>query len=44
MLILAMVGELAGIASQTHSETHRRFSVYARATFKICTFQVLSSA
>ena len=31
MLILAMVGELAGIASQTQSETYRRFSVYARA-------------
>jgi hypothetical protein len=39
MLILAMVGELAGIGSQTQSETHRRFSVYARATLKICTFQ-----
>ena len=25
MLIFAMVGELAGIASQTQSETHRRF-------------------
>jgi hypothetical protein len=39
MLILAMVGEPAGIASQTQSETHRRFSVYGHATFKICAFQ-----
>ena len=34
-----MVGELAGIDSQTQKETHRRFSVYARATVKTCTFQ-----